>query len=970
MAEFRILGPLDVRRRGEAATFPRTSLRKTLAILLLEAGYAVPMSKLVDALWDDDPPATARRQVQNNAARLRKLLGDPGVVESVGDGYRIVVGEDSLDSLRFGAAVERAREHVEASDPHAALRQLRQALALWRGPALAGMSGRLIESGTQRLDEARLAATEERVDLELRLGLRCEPVIGELRELLSDNPYRQRLTGQLMLSLHRAGRTADALRTYHDFRERLADELGLDPSQQLRELQAALLRDDPDMDRFVAADSPAVARAPAPDTPTPAQLPADTSAFTGRAAELEALDGLLDNSSETAVLCTMAGVGGVGKTALALRWAHRVRDRFPDGQLYVNLHGYGPQQPASPRHVLDGFLRALGQPGDAVPAEVDDAAAMFRSLMSGRRMLVVLDNARELDQVRPLLPGAAGSFTVVTSREWLTGLTARDGAVPIRLDALDQTGARELLANLVGAWRLVAEPDAAERLAELCGGLPLALRIASANLFEQSDASVADFVSELDDCRLDVLAVDGDPDSTAAVVFEQSYRLLEADAQDLFARLGLVPGEDFSRELAIAVAGNPAAEVKRTLNRLESAHLIQQHLSGRYRFHDLIREYARQQARRTMDAAVREEVEDRVVDWYGEQRNSLSSVEYRNLVSAIQAWESHRRSLPLVALLSEYVNLGHSVSEIRELTEAGMRHAEWLGDPEDLYRVYRAASDVYRAAGEPPATREYARKAVEQAERFDEGDADGTAHANLGAGLYLRGEQDEALEMLNTAVRLAEASGSRHQLLAHRANLSRVCRVIGRLADAEEQLRQTVRLSDEMNSDAGAMGSRSSLAILYVDMGRLSDAARLIAEAAGIAERVKSDRFQIITLTWQGEIYRQSGNYVQGKLALSTALALARAVGREALIRGVHNIFAELLSDSGQHRLALDHLDYGDRLSPADLARRRLLMCKIRTRLGEYDLAAELGEQARDVYATSDPLRHARSLAALADAYA
>ncbi|MGH8795216.1 MAG: BTAD domain-containing putative transcriptional regulator, partial [Stackebrandtia sp.] len=691
--------------------------------------------------------------MQNNAALLRKVLGDESgeVLEGVGEGYRVRVGQEALDSLRFEGAVKRARGLEGAGDVGEALAELERGLGLWRGRALAGLSGRVIEAGAARLDEARLGAIEERVELRLRLG-RAEAVVGELRELVAEQPLRERLAGQLMVALYRCGHGGEALEVYERVRQRLVEELGVDPGQRLRDLHAAVLREDPALevdgqaaDQFGAGGSgDATTGSGGAAMPMPAQLPADTAAFTGREEQLAKLDELLEAGEGTAVLSTVAGIGGVGKTALAVHWGHQRRDRFPDGQLYVNLRGFDRSEPVEPRQAVSGFLRALGQTGNAIPDTLDEAAALYRSLLADKQMLVVLDNARNVAQARPLLPASPSSFALVTSRDRLSGLTALDGAQPVRLDTLNQADSLELLANLLGAERLHAEPEAARRLAEMCGHLPLALRIAAANLATRPYIGIDGYLAELETSdRLELLAVDGDPDAAVAATFDHSYRTLDPETQDLFLRLGLFPGQDISTELAAVIAGQARVIVNRLLNHLENAHLLEQHQPGRYRYHDLVKDYAKQQADLRLNNSDHQTVRNHVIGWYFENRNSPPSSEYDNVVSALQAWQHHESAWRLLPILTVLANYGHDVAEIRRYVETGLQTAQRDKNTQGIYHLTIGIAMVHRHGGNLLSAIEYGRMAVEMAPPHIS-----AAQSNLGSYLWASGKNVEAEALL------------------------------------------------------------------------------------------------------------------------------------------------------------------------------------------------------------------------------
>ncbi len=416
---------------------------------------------------------TARAQLHNSVSKLRRALatgdGEPVAIVSSGQAFTLRIGADQLDSTLFA---RRVAEAGGERDPVKAAALLRTALGLWRGPALDGIQDGILGAEARRLEEQRLACLERRIAIDIDLGRHAE-IVGEVAALVAEHPERERLVELQMLALYRAGRRQDALDAYADARRRLAEQAGMDPRPQLDQLQQAILRSDP------AIDPPSRAITVADETlpnDAPAQLPAATALFTGRAEQLHQLDSLLAGTNgEAVVIVAIDGTAGVGKTALATHWAHRVRDQFHNGQLYVDLHGYATTPPVAPIQALAQFLRALGVPADQVPGELDEAAALYRTRLAGKQMLVVLDNARDAEQVRPLLPGAAGCFVVVTSRDRLSGLVARDGARRISLDVLSPDEAGDLLTRVLGAGRTRAEPDACAELGRLCSYLPLAL---------------------------------------------------------------------------------------------------------------------------------------------------------------------------------------------------------------------------------------------------------------------------------------------------------------------------------------------------------------------------------------------------------------------------------------------------------------------------------------------------------------
>ncbi|MGY0459972.1 BTAD domain-containing putative transcriptional regulator [Kitasatospora sp. cg17-2] len=620
--EFKILGPLEVwTDDGRRARTEGAKQERMLGTLLLNAGTVVPVARLVDALWDDEPPATAPRQVRNLAGLLRRKLAaaqdGPPVLLTDGPGYRIAPNGHQVDALTFAHRVSVARGLAERGEPAAAVEEFRSALGLWRGPVLDGLSGSLLAAGALALDELRLTAWENCLDLEADLG-RHRQSIPELTALVAEHPLRDRFVTQLVRALQRAGRRADALAAHRRFAHRLADELGLDPGPELQVLHQELLKDGAAPTQHGAAPAPRPPR-PRQHLPRPAQLPPALATFVGRRAELSALDGLTDPAGPAAAgIGVVTGGAGTGKTALAVHWAHRVRERFPDGQLHLNLGGYALDPPLTPHEALARFLRALGTDLERVPGTVDESAALYRSLLADRRVLVLLDNAHNAEQVRPLLPGSAGSLALVTGRDGLTGLTACDGARRLVLDVLPRTEAVELVARIAGAERTRAEPRAAAELAAACGHLPLALGIAAGRLAERPHRTLVEHTAELRDAedRLTALQIDSDAASAVRVAFDLSYRALQPTAQRLFRLLGLAPGNCISTAAAAALAGSAPAATRPVLEHLAAAHLLSPAGPDRYRLHDLLRCYAAERATAETRPADRAAARERLRSWH------------------------------------------------------------------------------------------------------------------------------------------------------------------------------------------------------------------------------------------------------------------------------------------------------------------------------------------------------------------
>ncbi|WP_326770558.1 tetratricopeptide repeat protein (plasmid) [Streptomyces sp. NBC_01591] len=596
---FRILGPLEVfdgtRWRGISAAKPRT----LLATLLVQRDVPVPTGRLGAELWGDREPKAAANLIQQYVMRLRRELGDRQgrLLVTRPPGYQVVLAEDDLDAAAFARLGESGRAALAVGDAERAAGLLAEALALWRGPALADVpTGPVVEAEATRLAEQRLDVLQARIEADLACG-RHDALVPELRQSVREHPLREGLWGQLMLALYRSGRQAEALDAYREVHRLLADELSIEPSAPLGDLQLRMLRGDPrlDLPRPEPRPSERAARAGRPSA-APRQLPAAVGGFAGRRAELRMLDRLPGDAATGPgpAVCVIAGTAGAGKTTLALHWAHRAAPGFPDGQLYVNLRGFAPAAgPMPPGEAIRGFLEALSVPPERIPDALEARAALLRTETAGRRMLFVLDNAADATQVRPLLPGSAGCAVVVTSRSQLAGLAVTDGALLLSLDVLPREEARELLAARLGTDRVAAEPEPVTELIELCARLPLALAVTAARAAGRPGFALSAVVAELRDAggRLDALDA-GEGASSVRAVFSWSYRRLDATTARVFRLLGLHPGRDVAASSVAALACLPVREAATALTALARVHLIAEHRPGRYSFHDLLRAYA------------------------------------------------------------------------------------------------------------------------------------------------------------------------------------------------------------------------------------------------------------------------------------------------------------------------------------------------------------------------------------------
>jgi DNA-binding SARP family transcriptional activator/tetratricopeptide (TPR) repeat protein len=635
-----VLGPLVVRPAGTEVTIAAAKQRVVLAALAVRANQVVSFDELAETVWDGSPPPTARVTLRNYVKCLRRLLAPADArIVTRDPGYQLRLDAGELDVLQFGELARDGAAAVRAADWPRAASLLGAALALWRDEPLSDIpSDALRRETAPRLERIRLQALEGRVDADLNLGRHAELIL-EVQGHAAEQPLHERFHAQLMLALYRSGRGAEALAAYDRARGLLARHLGAEPGPELRDLHLRMLREDADL--AVVAAGPATGRGPGAGRPAvPRQLPATARHFAGRARELARLTGLLgedggadggadgdadgdadggagDGAAGVLTIVAIDGTAGVGKTTLATRFAHQVAARFPDGQLYVNLRGFGPAgPPITPAEAIRGFLGALGIQPARIPGDLADQAALYRSLIADRRMLLVLDNARDSAQVRSLLPGGGGCLVLVTSRSQLVSLVAAEGAQLLTVDLLGPAEAHDVLSRHLGLARVAAEPAAAGELAELCARLPLALSVAAARVASRPGFSLADAVGELRNARtrLDALSA-GDAVTDARTVFSWSCRQLGPGTARMFRLLGLHPGPDISEAAAISLAGVLPGEARGALTELAQASLLTVPSPGRFALHDLMRAYAAERAaeghRPGQRAAVR-----RVLDHY------------------------------------------------------------------------------------------------------------------------------------------------------------------------------------------------------------------------------------------------------------------------------------------------------------------------------------------------------------------
>ncbi|QFZ16082.1 AfsR/SARP family transcriptional regulator [Saccharothrix syringae] len=709
--EFRVLGRVGALVGGEPVDVGHARQQCVLAALLVEANRPVTAERLVARVWADRPPHRARQVLSSYVSRLRRA----GVeIRRRAGGYVLVVEPERVDLHLFRRLVERAR----AEGDERASELLERASGLWRGEAFEGLGTPWAVAVREALARERSAADAARVEVALRLG-RHEEVLPGLVARVAADPLDERLVGRLVLALDRSGRRAEALAAYERLRERLAEELGTDPGVELRELH----------ERVRGGGSVGAG-------PVPRQLPAPPRAFTGRVEELARLDAAVGAAAGGAVVISaIGGAGGVGKTWLALHWAHRRADRFPDGQLFVDLRGFSPEgEPMPPATAVRGFLDALGVDPGRVPYDVRAQEALFRELVAGRRMLVVLDNAADADQVRPLLPGSGTCAVVVTSRVRMTGLGGSGSVGHLPLDVLSDREARALLAARLGAARVDAEPAAVGELIGFCGGFPLALGIVAGRVDTYPGFPLSAFVRELREAGLDALD-DSDPAASLPAVLSWSCAALEAAQATAFALLGIAPGPDVGPAAAAELLGVPVERARELLAGLENASLVTSDARGRYRMHDLIRRYAVERAG-SLPAGGRDAAVRRVVDFYRHTAHAADRLLY-----------PHRQAVDV---------------------DAPAGRVEELGDTAAALRWFEAEHACLLAAQQVASGRGWRRAAWHLAWALT------TFH-------YRRGHRREELESWH--VGLAAAPGAVEEGLAHR-HLGRAYAEVGRYEEA------------------------------------------------------------------------------------------------------------------------------------------------------------------------------------------
>ncbi|MDR6598314.1 BTAD domain-containing putative transcriptional regulator [Saccharothrix longispora] len=884
---FGVLGVVEARVGGEPVDIGHPRRRSVLAALLVDVNRVVPVDELVDRVWGEHPPARARHSLYSHLSGLRRVVAPVGAsLTRQAGGYVLTVDPASVDLHLFRELCARSRE---GDRPLAAADR---ALALWRGRAFEGADTPWFAEVARRLEQERLAAELHRNDLLLRLGLHADR-LADLVATAAAHPVDERAAAQVLLAQHRCGRRAEALAHYRSVRDRLVDELGVEPGPRLRELHRRVLAGEP---------------LPEPDRPTPRQLPAAPPHFVGRAVERAALD------RHATALVVIAGTGGAGKTALALRWAHDNADRFPDGLLHADLRGFDPAcPPVPPATVLRGFLEALGVPAHGVPAGPAEAGALYRSLLAGRRVLVLLDNAADAAQVLPLLPGGTSGLTLVTSRDRMTDLVAARGADHVGLDVLTGGESVALLAERLGRDRVDAEPAAVAELVERAARLPLALSVVAARAAVNPGFPLRALADELrhEHDRLDAL----DAVADVRAVFACSYRTLGADAARLFRLLGGHPGADVDAHAAASTAGVPVARARALLAELSRRHLVHERAPHRYGTHDLLRAYAAELARAHDTGAELVAARSRLVDHYlrtgyaAERRlaphwppitlpAARDGVVTREIGSYDEAmawfdaehtavlgvlddavrhgWDAHAWQLPWV--LTSYLNRRGRWREKADALRTALAAADRLGDRDALAVTHHLLGRAATTLGERATALDHLGRALELHRELGDETGQAIVHFSLAAEHEQRHDLTAARTHARRALELHTRTGDRTWQGFDLTALGWYAACLGDHAGALARCREAVALMDD----------RDGLAHCHQIMGcahhHLGDHEESVAHhgRAVALFRLLGDRYrEAWGLVLTGDAHRAAGREDRARATWSRALAILDGLGHD-----------------------------------------------------------------------------------------
>ncbi|WP_369205721.1 BTAD domain-containing putative transcriptional regulator [Streptomyces sp. PU-14G] len=930
---FALLGPVRAWRGDQPLGMGSPQQKALLAALLLRGGHTATAEELIDAIWGEEPPEQAKAALRTYASRIRKALGpDADLLVSESGGYSLHTGPEApLDVETAHDCAARADKAASGGDRAQARELYGAALAQWDGEPLARIPGPYAEHQRIRLEEWRLSLLELRLDLDLQVGCHAEAV-SELTALTAAHPLRERLRELLMLALYRSGRQAEALAVYADTRRLLADELGVDPRPELSELQQRILEADDEL--TYQADEPP---ADGPTVTRPAQLPATVADFTGRTSFVAELGDQLAQAEGTVMaVSAVAGIGGVGKTTLAIHVAHAAADRFPDGQLYVDLQGAGAA-PADPEAVLGSFLRALGVADSAIPSGVEDRSALFRSLLAGRRVLALLDNARDAAQVRPLLPGAAGCAALVTSRVRMVDLA---GAHLVDLDVMSPDEALALFTRIVGEERVLAEREAAMDVVAACGFLPLAIRIAAARLSARRTWTVSILAAKLGDerRRLDELQAG---DQAVGATFELGYGQLEGEQARAFRLLGLAEGPDISLDAAAALLDRSQEDAEDLLESLVDTSLLESAAPRRYRFHDLVRLFARACAERDeqppseCDAALR-----RLLDFYlATARNyyvlerpaeslvhHLETTQHPGLTFAdhgaaiewlfaesscflacaaqMASGPTLRPAVDLLMATSALAEAGSYGRQYEQGAHSVKRVAQEVGDAHAEARARSVLTGMHLATG-----------------RFDEADEEASAAGPLGheagdpiSASYALNDRGlvanyqsrplDAERFLDAALQAFRSYGNKPAEASALCNLSRVHTVLGKTDTAISLAEQALDIHDHLSASMRRATTLYALGIALTTADRLPDAEKNFSEALRLFQQSRQRLWEGMAYFRLGEVRLAAHQPANAAGLAEQAMAILRSVGGPWRRANALTLLGQALDSLGHHRRA------------------------------------------------------------------
>ncbi len=973
---FNILGPLEGWADGARLHLGGPIQERLLVALLLEPGKVLRVTRLVAAGWNVDPPATAAHQIQKAVAVLRRRIpGGAEVLVTDGRGYRAVVTADQLDLLEFRTLVERARRLTAAGQLGDAAGALRAALALWRGPVLGGQGGRVLEAADTVLAERRLAAAEQLFDIRGQLGETTE-LVADLRGLIAEYPLRETLRGQLMLALYRAGRQAEALDEYTALRRQLVEELGVDPSPPLARIYEGILREAPELAAPAAPDveAPATVLVPRPSAGPPSTLPYDISDFTGRDRELAEILSYARRSDRSGCrIIGVDGMGGCGKTTLAVHAAHRLSEHYPDGQLHLDMFGYASgEQPLAPGAALDRVLRALGVPADQIPEDLVARSSSWRAALASKRVLLLLDNVADSASVLPLLPASEDCLVLITGRARLLDL---DGVDWIFLDVMTPEESAAFIATTLGTDRVSAEPDAAIELARQCGHLPLAVRIATARLRNRPRWTLHYLVERLRDetRRLDELA---SGERGVATTLQLSYQALDEQHRAAFRIMALHPGRDIELYSAAAMLGTDIWRAEATLELLLDTHLMQQPELDRYGFHDLVRGFALSLA--GLGEADGGLAVERVLDYYLTVTEHCCALLFPGRQPRPTGLRTSHAQLPDITdaeqasqwFIREQSTL---LSAIRMAEEGGFdRHTAFLA---------RNLAFQLNARGQVEEFGDVSRCAVAAARRFGDLSLLCVSLSNLGAAYWKLGRYAEGIEVTTEGREVAARIGDQTTEAHSERVLGLYNSLLGRFPDALPHLDRAIVLERELGLPAAEVETLTVLSTLYEQWGRHQDAAGAAQRALDLIHGIGGHGSELVALT--DLAFAQAGlhRYDDAEASLGRARSLCDSTGDPGHVAMAMALSADVAHRLGRAEEASRYAEWGR--SAIDTSASPLRRAKVHNVLGRYhytsadyrealvlharalELASSISYRPEEAYALSGM---ARAAAALGDA--